>query len=143
MARGPLAGAAGPGKYSVRTDGLTLPSQYYSEGVETAAIKSGASMARTPDVRGVPASAVRAAAAEAPLTPLYAETQRPQEPITTGVAPGDGAGEDALMMNQMQQDSNRDRDFLAKYMPMLQTMAASPDSSESFRIFARNVQSLL
>lgn len=143
MARGPLAGAAGPGKFSVRTDGLTLPSQYYSEGVETAAIKAGASMARTPDVRGVPASAVRAAAAEGALTPLYAETQRPQEPITTGVVPGDGSGPDALMMNQMQQDSNRDKDFLAKYMPMLQTMAASPDSSESFRIFARNVQSLL
>lgn len=100
-------------------------------------------MATTPDVRGVPASAVRAAAAEGALTPLYAETQRPQEPITTGVVPGDGAGPDALMMNQMQQDSNRDKDFLAKYMPMLQTMAASPDSSESFRIFARNIQSLL
>jgi hypothetical protein len=143
MARGPLAGAAGPGKFSVRTDGLTLPSAAYGEGVETAAIKAGASMARTPDVRGVPASAVRAAAAEAPLTPLYAETQRQDEPITTGIGIGDGAGEDALMMNQMQQDSNRDKDFLAKYMPMLQTMAASPDSSESFRIFARNVQSLL
>jgi hypothetical protein len=143
MARGPLAGAAGPGKFSVRTDGLTLPSAAYGEGVETAAIKAGASMATTPDVRGVPASAVRAAAAEGALTPLYAETQRPQEPITTGVVPGDGAGPDALMMNQMQQDSNRDKDFLAKYMPMLQTMAASPDSSESFRIFARNIQSLL
>jgi hypothetical protein len=143
MARGPLAGAAGPGKYSVRTDGLTLPSAAYGEGVQTAAIKAGAQMATTPDVRGVPAGAVRAAAAAAPVTPLYAETQRPNEAITTGVVPGDGAGPDALMMNQMQQQTNMDRDFLAKYMPMLQTMAASPDSSESFRIFARNVQSLL
>ena len=143
MARGPLAGAAGPGKFSVRTDGLTLPSAAYGEGVQTAAIKAGAQMATTPDVRGVPAGAVRAAAAAAPVTPLYAETQRPNEAITTGVVPGDGAGPDALMMNQMQQQTNMDRDFLAKYMPMLQTMAASPDSSESFRIFARNVQSLL
>ena len=42
MARGPLAGAAGPGKYAVRTDGLTLPSSSYGEGVQTQAIKQAA-----------------------------------------------------------------------------------------------------
>ena len=41
MARGPLAGAAGPGKFSVRSDGLQLPSASYGEGVETQAIKIG------------------------------------------------------------------------------------------------------
>lgn len=143
MARGPLAGAAGPGKYSVRTDGLSLGSTAYGEGLQTDAILRGAELAKTPDVRGAQGSQVRAAASQNPLTPLYADTQRPGEPITNGINIGDGADESALMMNQMKDQSNRDKDFLAKYMPMLQTMASSPDSSESFRIFVRGVQSTL
>ena len=63
MARGPLAGTSGPGKFSKRTDGMNLPSQYYGEGVETQAIKSGAPLASTPDVRGARGGDVRSAAA--------------------------------------------------------------------------------
>jgi len=94
MARGPLAGASGPGKFSKRTD---LPSAYYGEGVETAAIKSGAPLASTPDVRPSQAPAVPA---QEPVTPLFAPTQRPDEPITTGIDRGAGAGSEALMMNK-------------------------------------------
>lgn len=94
MARGPLAGASGPGKFSKRTD---LPSAYYGEGVETAAIKSGAPLATTPDVRPSQAPAVPA---QEPVTPLFAPTQRPDEPITTGIDRGPGAGSEALMMNK-------------------------------------------
>jgi hypothetical protein len=42
----PLAGPAGPGKYSTRTDNLQMGSIAYGEGVETAAIKSGAPLAK-------------------------------------------------------------------------------------------------
>jgi len=94
MARGPLAGASGPGKFSKRTD---LPSSYYGEGVETAAIKSGAPLATTPDVRPSQAPAVPA---QEPVTPLFAPTQRPDEPITAGIDRGPGAGSEALMMNK-------------------------------------------
>jgi hypothetical protein len=94
MARGPLAGASGPGKFSKRTD---LPSAYYGEGVETAAIKSGAPLASTPDVRPSQAPAVPV---QEPVTPLFAPTQRPDEPITTGIDSGAGAGSEALMMNK-------------------------------------------
>jgi hypothetical protein len=94
MARGPLAGASGPGKFSKRTD---LPSSYYGEGVETAAIKSGAPLASTPDVRPSQAPAVPA---QEPITPLFAPTQRPDEPITAGIDRGAGAGSEALMMNK-------------------------------------------
>ena len=102
MAKGPLAGAAGPGKFSVRTDGLSLPSSGYGEGVETAAIKAGAPMAKTPDVRGATNTQVRQAAAGAEVTPLYAPTQRPDEPVTTGVAMGPGAGPEVLGVGQFQ-----------------------------------------
>jgi hypothetical protein len=98
MARGPLAGASGPGKYSSRTD---LPSSYYGEGVETSAIKSQMPMSKTTgvadDVGGRPANPLT------PVTPLFAPSQRPEEPITTGVDIGDGSGSNSLMMNQMKQ----------------------------------------
>ena len=109
MARGPLAGASGPGKFSKRTD---LPSAYYGEGVETAAIKSGAPLATTPDVR--PSQAPAVAAAPEPVTPLFAPTQRPGEPITTGIDTGAGAGASALMMSK---SSEKLSDTLVKMLP--------------------------
>jgi hypothetical protein len=113
MARGPLAGAAGPGKFSKRTD-MDLGSIAYGEGKETAAIKGGAPLAKTGDVRGLPASEVRAAAQQ--VTPLYAPTQRPDEPITSGIAMGEGPGPEILGINQVRQQE-RLSDALAKMLP--------------------------
>lgn len=113
MARGPLAGAAGPGKFSKRTD-MDLGSIAYGEGVETAAIKAGAPLARTPDVRGVPASEVRQAAAQAPITPLFAPTERPDEPITAGITRGPGPGPEVLGAVPQQE---RLSDALARMLP--------------------------
>ncbi len=110
MARGPLAGASGPGKFSKRTD---LPSTYYGEGVETAAIKSGAPLATTPDVRPSQAPAVPAQEA---VTPLFAPTQRPEEPITTGIDRGAGPGSSVLAM-QSQFASRKLSDILAEMIP--------------------------
>ena len=110
MARGPLAGASGPGKFSKRTD---LPSAYYGEGVETQAIKSGAPLATTPDVR--PSQAPSVPAPEA-MTPLFAPTQRPEEPITTGIDRGAGPGSSVLAM-QSQFASRKLSDILAEMIP--------------------------
>ena len=113
MARGPLAGASGPGKFSKRTD-MNLGSIAYGEGVETQAIKSGAPLAKTADVRGMPASQVREAASQSPLTPLFAPSQRPDEPITAGIDRGPGPGSTALGISQPQQKTS---DALAKMLP--------------------------
>jgi hypothetical protein len=51
MARGPMAGVSGPGKFSKRTDGLSFQSTEYGSGVENAANKAGAPLAKTADVR--------------------------------------------------------------------------------------------
>ena len=96
MARGPLAGASGPGKYSARTD-LDMGSIAYGEGKETAEIKSGASLAKTPNDVKTSSSAL---AALTPVTPLYAPTERKTEPITHGVDIGAGGGSNVLMMKQ-------------------------------------------
>lgn len=115
MAKGPLAGAAGPGKFSVRSDGMSLPSASYGEGVDTAAIKAGAPMAKTPDVRGATNTQVRQAAAGASITPLYAPTERPEEPITSGIAMGPGPGPEVLGMRPQQ--TEKYSDTLAKLLP--------------------------
>ena len=137
MARGPLAGAAGPGKFSKRTDGLSFQSTEYGSGVENAANKAGAPLARTEDVRGARASDVREAAAQAPVTPLYAPTQRPDEPVTTGIAMGAGPGPEVLGINQPSADTDADRQRLLSYLPALETIAQSPTSSQSFRNYVR------
>ena len=110
----PLAGPAGPGKFSTRTDKLELGSKAYGEGVETQAIKSGAPLAKTGDVRPARAGDVREAATQAPVTELFAETTRPGEPITTGIDIGAGAPAKALMM---QKSVTKTSDTLAKMLP--------------------------
>ena len=101
----PLAGVSGPGKYAVRTDNLTMGSTAYGEGVETAAIKSGSPLSRTPDQRPMPANQIRAAATQAPVTGLYDPTSRPNEPVTNGADVGLGLGSNSLMMAKPADDS--------------------------------------
>lgn len=111
----PLAGASGPGKYAVRSDKLNMGSTSYGEGVETEAIKSGAPLAETPDVRPARGGDVREAATQAPVTGLFAPTERPNEPITAGIPMGAGPGPEALMMRQ--QMTEKYSDTLAKLLP--------------------------
>lgn len=118
MARGPLAGASGPGKFSARTDSPTgtpemkLGSIAYGEGVETQAIKSGAPLAKTPDVR--PSQAPEVPTPQTPITELYAPSQRPEEPITAGIAMGAGPGPEVLAMRKSEEKLS---DALAKMLP--------------------------
>jgi hypothetical protein len=113
MARGPLAGASGPGKYSKRTD-MSLGSTSYGEGGETAALNTAAPKSKTrgiaDDVGGRPATSLT------PVTSLYAPSQRPDEPITTGVDIGEGAGASSLMM-QSQFADRKLSDVLAEMIP--------------------------
>jgi hypothetical protein len=94
----PIKGASGPGKYAKRID--RMPANAYGEQKQTAEIASGAPLAKTPDVRPAPASEIKQAATMGEVTPLFAPTQRPTEPITNGIAVGPGAGPEALMMQQ-------------------------------------------
>jgi hypothetical protein len=97
MVDNPIRGVSGPGKFSVRTD---LPaSQNYGDRKAMQEQIAGAPTARTEDVRGLPTGQVQAAAQAAqqpPVTELYAPTQRPNEPITSGVAVGPGPGPEVM-----------------------------------------------
>jgi len=115
MARGPLAGASGPGKFSKRTD-LDLGSTAYGEGQETAMLNTAAPKATTrgiaDNVGGRPANPVT----QTPITPLFAPTQRPEEPITSGIDMGEGAGASSLMM-QSRFAQRKLSDILAEMIP--------------------------
>ena len=116
MARGPLAGPAGPGKFSTRTDGLSFESTEYGSGVENAANKAGAPLAKTAGVDPTSRSEMGMAPSQMqPVTSLYADSQRPDEPITSGIAMGAGPGPEALGMQPMQQE--RISDILATMLP--------------------------
>jgi hypothetical protein len=97
MADNPIRGVSGPGKFSVRTD---LPaSQNYGDRKAMQEQIAGAPTARTADVRGLPTGQVQAAAQAAPqppVTELYAPTERPNEPVTSGVAVGPGPGPEVM-----------------------------------------------
>jgi hypothetical protein len=96
-----MAGVSGPGKFSKRTDGLNFQSDAYGAGVENAANKAGAPLARTPDVRPTSRSEMGMAPSQMePVTPLYAPSQRPDEPITAGIAMGPGPGPEVLGVTQ-------------------------------------------
>ena len=115
MARGPMAGVSGPGKFSKRTDGMSFESTEYGSGVANAATKAGAPLAKTPDVRATSLSEMGMAPSQMePVTPLYAPSERADEPITTGIAMGPGAGPEIM---GYQEKSERLSNILATMLP--------------------------
>ena len=112
----PLAGPAGPGKFSTRTDNLQMGSTAYGEGKETAAINTGAPKSKTrgiaDNVGGRPASTTNVPQGE--VTSLFAPSQRPDEPVTAGVNIGAGPGAEALMLSKSSESLS---DTLAKMLP--------------------------
>jgi hypothetical protein len=131
----PLAGPGGPGPFSTRTDNLTFQSDTYGAGVENAANKAGAPLAKTSDFKGEAPSTFRRQVERG--AGLYDQSAYPQEDIMAGTDIGPGPGSDVLGMNQVKESDN---EVLAKYLPALDAMAAAPDTPQSFRIFVRSIQ---
>lgn len=98
------APVSGPGRFARRTDGgvsqpvRSLSDAAYGEQATFRDIQTGAPMnasARTPQGGGA-----LTASPQAPPVPLSAPTQRPDEPITSGVDVGPGVGSTALGVPQ-------------------------------------------
>jgi len=143
MARGPMAGVSGPGKFSKRTDGLSFQSTEYGSGVENTANKAGAPLAKTADVRPTSRSEMGMAPSQTrAVTPLFAPSERPEEPVTSGIAMGDGPGPEVLGINN-NLDTQEDKDRMLSYLPALEVVAASPNSSQAFRNYVRQLRANL
>jgi hypothetical protein len=110
----PIKGASGPGKYAKRLD--RMPANFYGDQKQMGEIASGAPIASTPDTRPAPASEVKQAATMGEVTPLFAPSSRPTEPVTSGIDMGAGAGSDALMMKSLY-SNNKVSDALAQMLP--------------------------
>ncbi len=108
----PIKGASGPGKYAKRLD--RMPANFYGDQKQMGEIASGAPLAKTPNVRPAPTSDIQQAAPMGEVTPLFAPTQRPTEPITNGIDAGAGAGSSALMMRK---STVKLSDTLAQMLP--------------------------
>lgn len=103
----------------------------YGEGKALMEQQAGAALAEAPTftptepIRNLPQA-----------TPLTAPTERPEEPVTTGIPIGPGAGREALNLPS-NQDSDTDRQRLISYLPALEAAAQSPNSSQAFRNYVR------
>lgn len=75
----------GPGKFSVRED--LPPSQNYGDRKAMAEDIAGASTTSKPSARPAPASDIKEAVKSAPLTQLFAPTERKDEDIMTMAGP--------------------------------------------------------
>ena len=109
----PIEGISGYRYFSKRTD-LEYQSQGYSDGVAYDAAKTGAPLAKTPDVRAATATEINQAVKQTPVTELFATSQRPGEDITTGIDIDPGAGSEALMMGK---STEKLSDVLVKMLP--------------------------
>ena len=107
----PLAGAPGPGKYSVRTDQLTMGSTAYGEGGETEAIRTaipGAATTSAPEIQ------VKRADVSEPRVGLLDAVEDTSVDIMRGSAIGPQGGPELL---QMRKQPAKTSDALAKLLP--------------------------
>ena len=118
MARGPLAGASGPGKFSKRTD-MDLGSIAYGEGQETAMLNTAAPKATTRGIADNVGGRPKSDSVE-PVTPLFAPTTKPSESITAGIDIGPDVGSSSLLM-QSQFANNKVSSALEQMLPYDQT----------------------
>lgn len=131
----PIKGVSGPGKYAKRLD--RIPANQYGDQKETGEIASGAPLAKTPDVKPQALPQIP----QGQVTPLFAQSERPNEPVTTGINIGAGPGAEALAMRQP-----TDVNFLSaikSYMPVLSYISGLPNTSPETRQVIRQLRDML
>lgn len=123
------APVSGPGRMSRRTDGgpqqTTVPmtGMGYGENADFNEMQSAAPLAAAPSVSNTRTRNTSPTGQRAAATPLFAPTQRPEEPVTAGAPFGPGPGPQPMPQQQQslagllrrvsEQDSSGDAEFLA------------------------------
>lgn len=128
-AKNPMQGVSGPGTFAKRTD-LQYSPDTYGAGVQYAADKAGAPLAKSGGVKLSQAPRVPAGGAPAGVG-LYDPTQRPNEPVTHGIDMGAGGGSDVLAMRQP--DDSGFRMSIEAAKPVLAYIADLPNTSPETR----------
>jgi hypothetical protein len=106
----------------------------YGQNQALAQQQSGAPMAQAPSPVSSPAPSMANNFPQ--TTSINAFTERPEEPVTTGIAMGPGAGPESLILPGAG-DTSEDMQRLISYLPALEVAASSPNSSQAFRNYVR------
>lgn len=140
------APVSGPGALSQRTDGRQparwISGGQYGEGKENMDLQTSAPMneaVSTPPMATGPANLNGPAAPSGPIRagssaiPLFAPTERPDEPVTAGASVGPGY--------TPVRSQNADRlSTILPYLPMLQEATTWPDAPDTFKALVRYLQ---
>jgi hypothetical protein len=73
------------------------------------------------------------------LGPFNRPTERPGEPLTTGIASGPGAGPEALR----RPGPDPELEQMRPYLPVLEHLASQPNASPTARAFVRRLRGLM
>lgn len=128
------APVSGPGALSRRTDGGAGSKQAMKE-IRTG--KYGESKAIMEQQQGAPLAGNPTPSpqmAVPKVAGLMEPTQRPSEPVTQGMPFGAGSSASPITPN------NNKTNVVSKYLPALETLAASEDANDIFRAFVRAVK---
>ena len=146
------APVSGPGQLSQRTDGgpqqvqadvsgMPYGENQAMEAIQSAAPMSASGQATARATRRGGAGRQAAGAAQGP-TPLFAPTQRPDEPVTAGAPFGPGDGPAFMQQENMRQMGIREAQTIAESLPALERAANSEFGTDSFRRFVQYVKSV-
>ena len=136
------APVSGPGKLSRRTDGGPSSKSAvqgvremsgggkYGERKALEETQAGAPMQGNPVQAQAPAMA--AMPSTAPVAGLFDPTERPSEPVTSGLPVGPGRTPKPQMAGNY--------DMIVKYMPALELMASQDDAPEPFKALVQYVK---
>jgi hypothetical protein len=117
---------------------MNLPDARYGEGTAYRAAEQAAPMAQD--------QTAQAAQSFVPvdtssLTPMGAPSQRPNEPITSGISGGPGGGPSLTQSNSTLSEAQQDR--LRSYLPVLITIASQQDADPNTRAFVTRLRAEL
>lgn len=117
----------------------------YGENKDMMELQTSAPMAASPTMPTMATPSTgrpQQAPSNQPLVPLDAPTMRPNEPITTGIDSGAGAGSEVMYANNSTLAAE-DRQRMLTALPTLVLLAESPSASNAFRNYVRYLRSIL
>jgi hypothetical protein len=138
------APVSGPGAMSRRTDGQGaryMSGGQYGEGQELMDLQTSAPMSKAPAQprmrQGRPAGQIVDEGARP--TPLFAPTERPDEPITAGApfGPGPGPAPEPVPGPGV---APKHLEVMARYLPAMREVAAGPEAPTRFRALVRYLE---
>lgn len=128
---GTPAPVSGPGALSKRTDGRVAEGFAYGMNKQINEQAAGAPMAKA--MTAAAARPMNVAPQLPAVTPITAETERPEEPITAGVDFGPGPGSESLALPNRSDSEAEFNKSIASYYPVLSYIASRPNTSPETR----------